>query len=190
MYTLRGMPVLRILCVRLPGVIGRDDFSIHNPGVENRRPARGAGLTVIGDFGAAIGANHGRSKKNEEDRKGSSSKITLWDDKPRFAEFAPSKPPRRLDGKTQKSVAYGAAKPRPAPDFRDCLCGNTCCRPCSRKIYVPYNVINTVLLQNQRKRVLAKKAKPMKSLLVLLEDPGIARLWRAFQNRNVLRQQT
>ena len=42
------------------------------------------------------------------------------DDNPRSAERAPSRPLKRLDGKPRKSVACGAARPRPAPDFRGC----------------------------------------------------------------------
>ena len=42
------------------------------------------------------------------------------DDKPRFAVFAPPTAAMPPGGKARKSVAYGAAKPRPAPDFRGC----------------------------------------------------------------------
>ena len=42
------------------------------------------------------------------------------DDKSRFTGFGPPSAALPPGGKARKSVAYGAAKPRPTPDFRSC----------------------------------------------------------------------
>ena len=42
------------------------------------------------------------------------------DDKPRFAAFAPSKPQSGLTETHENRSLYGAAKPRPARNFRGC----------------------------------------------------------------------
>ena len=72
-------------------------------GTEVSRPAKLGRLRGVGKVGPVMGL-----------------RPLHPDAKSRFTGFGPPSAALPPGGKARKSVAYGAAKPRPTPDFRSC----------------------------------------------------------------------
>ena len=106
-----------------------------------------------------------------------------FDDKPRCAGFAPPSAGDPPGGKARKSVAFGAAKPQPAPDFRWRW---RCHRPQKSRGSTPAPDLMTnpaardlrrhrrATRRAERHENPSRSARPSRSLLLIFAGAGVA----------------